>query len=193
MLPPSDSFRHQLQKLAEVRANRNNPPPTPPPAYTLSACLPDGRTVMAIDPNQEEESGPIIIRIDNSISVNGEDNTVIVPSGATRAATQTEADSCSANRPTPRHTNMSSTVTAIIDALNRVNALCDMSGNLRTLEVDLNAGIKIDGRNNTICMGNVAKVPQPKTQAPAVRQNLGHKRRATSEPAGCPPSTRLRT
>ncbi|KAJ6094698.1 hypothetical protein N7467_002211 [Penicillium canescens] len=182
MLPPSDSFRHQLQKLAEVRANRNNPPPTAPPPYTLSVCQPDGRTVMAINPDQEEESGPITIRIDNSISVAGQDNTIILPSGATLPPTQTEANTSSANRPSPpRHANMSSTVTAIIDALNRVNALCDVSGNLRTFEVNLNAGIKVDGRSNTICMGNMARVPQPKTQAPAVeRENLGRKHRATS-------------
>lgn len=182
MLPPSDSFRHQLQKLAEVRANRNNPPPTAPPPYTLSVCRPDGRSVMAIDPDQEEESGPIIIRIDNSSSVTGQDNTIILPSGATLPPAQTEANTSSANRRSPpRHANTSSTVTAIIDALNRVNALCDVSGNLRTFEINLNAGIKVDGQNNTICMGNMAKVPQPKTQAPAVeKENLGRKHRATS-------------
>ncbi|OQD85263.1 hypothetical protein PENANT_c010G09941 [Penicillium antarcticum] len=179
MLPPSDSFRHQLQKLVEVRANRNNPPTAPP--YTLSVCRPDGRNIMAINPGQEEESGPIVIRIDKSISVTGQDNTVIIPSGAINSPAQTEATTSPANRPLPpRHSNISSTVTTIIDALNRVNALCDVSGNLRTFEVNLNAGIKVDGRNNTICMGNVAKVPQPKRQAPAERENPGRKRRATS-------------
>jgi hypothetical protein len=137
---------------------------------------------MAINPDQEEESGPIIIRIDNSISVAGQDNTIILPSGAILPPTQTEPNTSSTNRPSPpRHANMPSAVTAIIDALNRVNALCDVSGNLRTFEVNLNAGMKIDGRSNTICMGSMARVPQPKTQAPAVeRENLGRKHRATS-------------
>jgi hypothetical protein len=111
MLPPSDSFRHQLQKLAEVRANRNNSSLTAPPPYTPSVCRPDVRDVMAIDPDQEEESGPIIIRIDNSVSVSGQDNAVIIPTGATITPDQTELSTSPANRPNPRYGNLSSTVT----------------------------------------------------------------------------------
>ncbi|KAI2722587.1 hypothetical protein CBS147332_3516 [Penicillium roqueforti] len=197
MLPPSDSLRHHLSKLAEVRANRNTSSistsaststlGTAPPPYTLSVTRPSGTTVMSVDQNDMDEpwASPINIYIDNSITITGDENTIMVsPSGV-----DTPTDSTPQEAPTSPRINSMAAV--IIAALSRANALNDDVGYPRPINIRALSGIRVNGRNNSICVGREARRSENETDN-AGEERSGRKRRASSEPLGAPPTQRSR-
>ncbi|CAI7624233.1 unnamed protein product [Penicillium discolor] len=201
MLPPSDSLRQHLNKLAEVRANRNtssiststptstSTPGTAPPPYTLSVTRPSGTTVMSVDQNDMDDpwASPINIYIDNSITVTGDENTIMVSSsGADSPTDPTHQDA----QGSPR---LSSIAAVIIAALNRANALHDDMGYPRPINVRALAGIRVNGRNNNICVGGEAQKSQNETANDRAEESNGRKRRASSEPVEAPSAQRPRS
>ncbi|QQK44949.1 hypothetical protein Pdw03_8850 [Penicillium digitatum] len=198
MLPPSDSLRHHLHKLAEVRANRNSSsiststptstsiPGTAPPPYTLSVTRPSGTTVMSVDQDDMDDpwASPINIYIDNSITVTGDENTIMVPSSAADSPTDpTHHDT----QGSPR---LSSIAAVIITALNRANALHDDTGYPRPVNIRALAGIRVNGRNNHICIGGEVHKSQNEIADTGAEERKGRKRRASSEPLGAPSAQR---
>jgi hypothetical protein len=85
MLPPTDSLRHPVQKLAEAHINNRSSSAAPPP---YSSLLPSATSIMTPspmimdDPHWEDPSVPITITIDSTIDVLGNNNTVMLPSRA---------------------------------------------------------------------------------------------------------------
>ncbi|KAJ5426645.1 hypothetical protein N7465_001715 [Penicillium sp. CMV-2018d] len=188
MLPPSDSLRQHLNKLAEVRANRNtssiststptstSTPGTAPPPYTLSVTRPSGTTVMSVDQNDMDDpwASPINIYIDHSITVTGDENAIMVSSSeADSPADPTRQDA----QGSPR---LSSIAAVIIAALNRANALHDDMGYPRPINIRALAGIRVNGRNNNICVGGEAQKSQNETANDRAEESNGRKRRASS-------------
>ncbi|KAJ5270609.1 hypothetical protein N7497_008620 [Penicillium chrysogenum] len=185
MIPPSDSLRHQLHKLAEVRASRNtssiststptstSTPGTAPPPYTLSVTRPSGTTVMSVDQNDMDDpwASPINIYIDHSITVTGDENTIMVSSPGMDSPTDPT------HQEAPR---LSSIAAVIIAALNRANALHDDMGYPRPVNIRALAGIRVNGRNNSICVGGEINKSQNETADAGVRESNGRKRRASS-------------
>ncbi|KAJ5608411.1 hypothetical protein N7537_005030 [Penicillium hordei] len=186
MLPPSDSLRHHLNKLAEVRANRNtsiststptstSTPGTAPPPYTLSVTRPSGTTVMSVDQNDMDDpwASPINIYIDNSITVTGDENTILVSSGADSPTDPTHQGA----QGSPR---LSSIAAVIIAALNRANALHDDMGYPRPINIRALAGIRVNGQNNNICVGGEVQKSQNETANGRAEERNRRKRRASS-------------
>lgn len=191
MLPPSDSLRHHLNKLAEVRANRNtsssmptstptstSTPGTAPPPYTLSVIRPSGTTVMNVDQNDMDDpwASPINVHIDSSITVTGDENTVIKSSsGADSQPDPTHQDA----QGSPR---LSSLAAVIIASLNRANALHDDMGYPRPINVRALTGIRVNGQNNNICVGGEVHKAQNETATAndSAEESNGRKRRASS-------------
>ena len=187
MLPPSDSLRHHLHKLAEVRANRSTSSiststptststlGTSPPPYTLSVTRPSGTTVMSVDQNDMDDSwaSPINIYIDNSITITGDENTITVSSSGVESPTDSTHQEALTS---PR---LSSIAAVIIAALNRANALNDDVGYPRPINIRALSGIRVNGRNNSICVGREAHKSQNETHNAGEERN-GRKRRASS-------------
>ena len=184
MMPPSDSLRHHLHKLAEVRASRNtsisastptptSTPGTAPPPYTLSVTRPSGTTVMSVDQNDigDPWASPINIYIDNSITVTGDENTIMVSSPGVDSPTGPT------HQEAPR---LSSIAAAIITALNRATALHDDTGYPRPVNIRTIAGIRVNGRNNSICVGGEINKSQDETADAGFRESNARKRRASS-------------
>ncbi|CAI7641771.1 unnamed protein product [Penicillium glandicola] len=203
MLPPSDSLRHHLHKLAEVRANRNassiststptstSTPGTAPPPYTLSVSRPGGTTIMSVDQNDMDDpwASPINIYIDNSINVTGDENTIMVSSPSSDSSTDPTHRE---GQTSPRLTSMAA---VIIAALNRANALQDDMGYPRPINIRALAGIRVNGRNNNISVGGEVGKSSNETEtadAGAGESNT-RKRRASSEPVGAPSAQRARS
>ncbi|CAG8894667.1 unnamed protein product [Penicillium egyptiacum] len=186
MMPPSDSLRHHLHKLAEVRADRNtssistptstSTPGTAPPPYTLSVTRPSGTTVMSIDQNDMDDpwDSPINIYIDNSITVTGDENTITVSSPGVDSPTDPTHMEAQAS---PR---LSSIAAVIIAALNRANVLHDDMGYPRPVNVRALAGIRVNGRNNNICVGCEINKSRDETADTRAEESNGRKRRASS-------------
>ncbi|CAP85338.1 Pc20g00090 [Penicillium rubens Wisconsin 54-1255] len=184
MMPPSDSLRHQLHKLAEVRASRNtssiststptstSTPGTAPPPYTLSNDMDD------------PWASPINIYIDHSITVTGDENTIMVSSPGMDSPTDPT------HQEAPR---LSSIAAVIIAALNRANALHDDMGYPRPVNIRALAGIRVNGRNNRVCVGGEINKSQNETADAGVRESNGRKRRASSEPVDAPSAQRSRS
>ena len=179
MQPPSDTMRQTLQKLAEVRASRNATSTTAPPPYTLSVHRPTGMSVMSLDQSdesdplyEEEPLSPITIHIDNSITVTGNNNTIVLSSGASSPTNPTNPENRNSSR-------LSSLATVIIAALNRANALRDVSGVPRPVNIKVNSAIRMDGNNNTIPQAGVPK-PKPEYVDAGVGDDIAQKRRASS-------------
>ncbi|KGO76960.1 hypothetical protein PITC_003810 [Penicillium italicum] len=201
MLPPSDSLRHHLHKLAEVRANRNSSsisnstptststPGTAPPPYTLSVTRPSGTTVMSVDQDDMDDqwASPINIYIDNSITVTGDENTITVSSSGAESPTDPTHEDTHVS---PR---LSSIAAVIIAALNRANALNDDMGYPRPINIRALAGIRVNGRNNNICVGGELHKSQNETADAGAEEGNGRKRRASSEPVGAPSPQRSRS
>ncbi|KAJ5502045.1 hypothetical protein N7463_004919 [Penicillium fimorum] len=186
MMPPSDSLRHHLHKLAEVRANRNassiststsptspstSTPRTAPPPYTLSVTRPSGTTVMSVDQHDMDDpwASPINIYIDNSITVAGDENTIAVSSPG--------SDSSIGAQTSP---HLTSVAAVIIAALNRANALNDDMGYPRPINIRALAGIRVNGRNNSISVGGEVHGTQRETANPEAGESNRRKRRAGS-------------
>ncbi|KAJ5193707.1 hypothetical protein N7491_001038 [Penicillium cf. griseofulvum] len=178
MMPPSDSLRHHLHKLAEIRANRNassiststptststpdSTPGTAPPPYTLSVTRPSGTTIMSVDPHDMDDpwASSINIYIDNSITVTGDENTITVSSLGSYFSTDLPHQEAQTS---PRLTSVAA---VIIAALGRADALNDDMGYPRPINTRTLAGIRVNGRNNSICIGSEAHKSQNETGLP---------------------------
>ncbi|KAJ5373546.1 hypothetical protein N7517_005552 [Penicillium concentricum] len=191
MMPPSDSLRHHLHKLAEVRANRNvssiststsptststSTPGTAPPPYTLSVTRPSGTTVMSVDQHDMDDpwASPINIYIDNSITVTGDENTITVSSPGSDSSTDPTHHEAQTS---PRLTSVAA---VIIAALNRANALNDDMGYPRPINIRAHAGIRVSGRNNTISVVGEVYKSYSETVNPGAGESNRRKRRASS-------------
>ncbi|KAJ5144099.1 uncharacterized protein N7515_002886 [Penicillium bovifimosum] len=159
MQPPTDSLRHQLHKLAELRANRNaaanhnagsgsTTTPTPAsPHYTLSITRPSGTRVMTVpnylaDQDDYMDPSPINITIDRSVTLIGDGNNIQLPeSGLSSQPDQTDGSG----------TRLTSLAAVIIGALNRADNLVDQTGNPRPLNINIRNGLHVQGSNNTVC------------------------------------------
>jgi len=185
-----DSLRHQIQKLAESRANRTSTSAAAPPPY--SSDLPRRSLITTASPTIMDEPGwddpvvPITITIDSSIDVFGNNNTVILPSassprdtapcpGTDSEATASPATATSSHQ--VRTTKVGDTAAIIIAALKRAGGLTDDLGRTRPIQIGIKSGVKIDGENNTICTGGT-QPPRAFAYSPPVP--VGEKRRAAS-------------
>lgn len=204
MLPPSDSFRHQSHKLAEVLTSlQNGVTSVPPPPYgaTDPHDSAHDEILSNVDAAEEWESNPrpIAIHIDASISVTGDSNSVIIPSMAshqapTRTATPTELPAPSPSAPhaqgilqsaqKQRQARLTEMATTIIAKLQDSDFLCHSeSGGYAPVEIKINTGVKIEGSRNTICAGTPGRLPSRRNaqnEAVGDEQNWGRKRRAQS-------------
>lgn len=131
---------------------------------------------MSVDQNDMDDpwASPINIYIDHSITVTGDENTVMVSSSEAGSPTDlTHQDA----QGSPR---LSSIAAVIIAALNRANALHDDMGYPRPINVRALAGIRVNGRNNNICVGGEAQKSQNETANDRAEESNGRKRRASS-------------
>lgn len=188
MRPPTDSLRHQLQKLAEAQMNRTSSTNVPP----YSSIPPRRSFIMTPSPTMMDDSKwedpavPILITIDSSNHVFGNDNTVILPSRAaplkvTTASPSIDSENSGSSTPSTsqriRAANFGSMAAVIIAALNQAGGLTDDLGRTRPIHIGINSGIKIDGKSNTIC----TEYTQPRRVFPySSSVARGEKRRAVS-------------
>jgi hypothetical protein len=202
MLPPSDSFRHQSHKLAEVIASLQNGVTTPPPPYVLAPeeCP---SSVDAEDEPADPGTRPITIHIDASINILGNSNTVILPSVPNQQQpTGSPSTSSSPDRTTGvlqatqkhRQAKLTEMATSIIAALRESDHLSHSSehGRSEPVELSVNAGVKVEGSRNVICAGAGAgagsaapgrSIPSGKNgpnESHGESANAGTKRRAQS-------------
>lgn len=197
MLPPSDSISHHSRKLAEFAASlQNTSGGSAPPPYTSNApAVPINEdTFGALDDGTDEgleaQLAPITIKIDASINVEGEANTVVMPPSPSRSPSSSEAPSLpsSAANSTPamspqqlhqrQKTKSAMLAQTIISTLQSSGALEDSeSGKQRPLDVSVNAGVNIKGCRNVVCLGVPAKL---NGQPESPESVSGRKRRADS-------------
>ncbi|KAG5205849.1 hypothetical protein GTR04_5843 [Trichophyton interdigitale] len=194
MLPPSDSLAHQNLKLAEVLASiqKQTAAAAPPPPYAATATTATPELLGEFEDDEEDDSSslaPIVIKIDTSISIDGQNNTVTIPSAS-------EDSHSDAQSPVPsiqqlqqlqqlqqrRQAKSAQLASAIISALKSAGALDDReTGRQRPIEVDVNAGIRITGNSNMICPG-----ARKRSASDLVSGQPDRKRRAQSEPLEIP-------
>ncbi|QSS63811.1 hypothetical protein I7I51_00871 [Histoplasma capsulatum] len=185
MQPPSDSINHQSHKLAEfvasLRSQNSLAPPQPPPTYAIATArtsLEDtlGDTVGDIvdDDNDDEESAaivPIIIKIDTSINIEGQGNTIAIPTSmgastseeppASISTSKLHSASLPAGGSSPlqqlqqqRQVKSAQLATAIISALKTSGIMDDKeTGRQRPVEVNVSSGIRIKGDGNAVRAG----------------------------------------
>ena len=142
--------------------------------------------MMMDDPKWEDPAVPILITIDSSIDVFGNNNTVILPSRAapatsTTPSSSTDSENLGSSTPSTsqriRAANFGSMAAVLIAALNQAGGLTDDLGRTRPVHIGINSGIKIDGKSNTICNGYT----QPRRVFPySSSVAVGEKRRAVS-------------
>ncbi|KAL2360457.1 hypothetical protein RJZ56_006683 [Blastomyces dermatitidis] len=191
MLPPSDSINHQNYKLAEfvasLRSQNRLVPPQPPPTYAAAIAPAPVEDAFAdiIDDDDEESTamGPITIKIDTSIDIEGQGNTIVIPTsiGAstseepqTSTSTSTSPSSSPSRSSLPaaggnsplqqlrqqRQVKSAQLATTIISALKAAGIMDHMeSGRQRPVEVNVSSGIRIRGDRNVVCAG-VPKRPE---------------------------------
>lgn len=177
MLPPSDSLAHQNLKLAEVLASIQKQTaaaaaaataPPPPYAATATTATPvPSNNITApellgeFEDDEEDDNSslaPIVIRIDTSISIDGQNNTVTIPSSSEDSHSDAQSPVSSIQQlqqlQQRRQAKSAQLASAIISALKSAGALDDReTGRQRPIEVDVNAGIRITGNSNMICPG----------------------------------------
>lgn len=200
MLPPSDSFRHQSHKLAEMLASiQNGVAPAPPPPYGATDPYDSAydETASNADAGEEWESNPrpISIHIDASISVLGNGNTVMIPSMSShqqaRAATSTSTEPSTPgatgilqSAQKQRQARLTEMTISIIAALQDSNLLShNESGRHAPVEISINAGVKVEGSRNVICAGTPGRFASRKNAQNEPNDeelNAGRKRRAQS-------------
>ncbi|KAF3492011.1 uncharacterized protein GIQ15_01528 [Arthroderma uncinatum] len=214
MLPPSDSFAHQNLKLAEALASlrKQTVAPAPPPPYAATAATASSELLGEFEDDEDDENlplSPIVIKIDTSISIDGQNNTVAIP---TSMGPGEDSQSPTSDVPSPstatglsiqqlqqlqqrRQAKSAQLASAIISALKSAGALDDReTGRQRPIEVDVNAGIRITGNSNLICPGTRRKAgPEPVSTIALPTEKLGRKRRAQSEPHDIPDLKRAHT
>ena len=163
MLPPSDSIHHQQLKLAEALSNIQTID-VPPPSYTSSAKSSHDRDETSYtdelnddgEENHWPSAAPIRINIDASIHVEGQANTIVLPSGA--------RSSQAAGRRTPaeqaqqmlgaRGERLASMVLFTLKSARFIGGEGDHM--YRPLDIQINASVGIKGEKNVIC----AEVPR---------------------------------
>ncbi|OAL70794.1 hypothetical protein A7D00_5124 [Trichophyton violaceum] len=173
MLPPSDSLAHQNLKLAEVLASIQKQTaaaaaaPPPPYAATASTATPVHSNITTpellggFEDDEEDDSlslAPIVIKIDTSISIDGQNNTVTILSASEDSHPDAQNPVSSIQQlqlqQQRRQAKSAQLASAIISALKSAGALDDReTGRQRPIEVDVNAGIRIRGNSNMICPG----------------------------------------
>ncbi|KAK2748714.1 hypothetical protein FQN57_000295 [Myotisia sp. PD_48] len=214
MLPPSDSLNHQNLKLAEFIASlqKKTSLPAPPPPYAANALDPKSNdTAAATVLNDVDEYGdddgaylaPIVIKIDTSICIDGQGNTIAIPSSIGSPSSPDETNTpipVEPSSPAPtdpatavqqlqqlqqrRQAKSTQLASAIISALKSAGVLEDPeTSRQRPIEINVNAGIRIKGHANVICSGTQKRSTQTKGAANAP---LDRKRRAQSEPICTP-------
>ncbi|PGH02141.1 hypothetical protein GX51_04845 [Blastomyces parvus] len=192
MLPPSDSINHQNYKLAEfvasLRSQNRLVPPQPPPTYAAAIAPAPVEDAFAdiIDDDDDEESAamdPIIIKIYTSIDIEGQGNTIVIPTSISTSASEephTSPSGSTSPSPSPspsyssslpaaggnsplqqlqqqRQVKSAQLASTIISALKASGIMDDKeSGRQRPVEVNVSSGIRIRGDRNVVC----ASVPK---------------------------------
>lgn len=202
MIPPSDSISHHSRKLAEFAASLQNRSPgsAPPPYSSNPPAVPVNEETFGAfeeetDDGLEAQLAPISVKIDASINVDGEANTVVMPpfpssatspSSPSSSSTSSDSSSSCSTPQQPLHqlqqrqrTKSAMIAQTIISTLQSSGALEDTaSGKQRPLDVCVNAGVNIRGARNVVCLGVPATItgqpPSPEGNTPS------RKRRAES-------------
>ncbi|KAK2836823.1 hypothetical protein FQN49_006686 [Arthroderma sp. PD_2] len=211
MLPPSDSFAHQNLKLAEALAGirKQTAAPAPPPPYAAAASSASAELLGEFEDEDDDSLplAPIVIKIDTSISIDGQNNTVAIPTSMGSGVEDNQSPASDVPSPSTstglsmqqlqqrRQAKSAQLASTIISALKSAGALDDKeTGRQRPIEVDVNAGIRITGNSNLICSGTRRKAGQDSVSTLALpAERLGRKRRAQSEPLGAPDLKRAHT
>ncbi|GKZ65818.1 hypothetical protein AnigIFM50267_010174 [Aspergillus niger] len=205
MLPPSESIRHQIHKLAESQEDSDHTNTIPPPPPYSPSTFNAPKEHEADNDGGTDQTSLISIHIDASMSIQGNANSIIIPSVTAPAPTHNPQTSSTLN-PTSsssssttavpqlsqyqRHSKLTDMVTSIIAALHRTGrldsipsdnpategALADADGlPSSSITLNINTGIKILGSGNVICVGVTG-------QRRMGMNVLRRKRRACSEP-----------
>ncbi|KAL4755120.1 hypothetical protein BDW72DRAFT_189337 [Aspergillus terricola var. indicus] len=143
---------------------------TPTPSFLVSSITPTTRTV--------------VISLDSSINIRGNGNTVanVSGQGQSQAQAQTEASN-------PK-SKVANTTASIIAALQQSGILASrpdsgFSSAPTTVQININAGIKVQGFHNVVCFGALM-VPTTSVRGSKANVNMknynARKRRAQSEP-----------
>ena len=152
MLPPSDSLQHQSLKLAEALSDIQAIE-IPPPSY--SAMPGANETFHAYEVDDYDDDGchgpsPIVIKINASVQINGQGNTLIMPSTSTSSRTSSLLAAQTAQASNGRAEKLTRTVLA---ALKDAALLEDVEQRQRPLEVHVDASVNVIGEKNLICAG----------------------------------------
>ncbi|OJI81564.1 hypothetical protein ASPTUDRAFT_68765 [Aspergillus tubingensis CBS 134.48] len=183
MLPPSESILHQFHKLAESQEDSDQtdtitpPPPYSPSAHNLQKEL---EAENASSHGETDQTSLITIHIDASMSIQGNANSIILPSAPAPAPAPvstlnpqaspalipslTSTSTIPQSTPYQRHSKLTDMATSIITALHRTGHLnsTDNSGAAAdnanaspspSVTLKINTGIKILGSGNVICVG----------------------------------------
>ncbi|KAK2797826.1 hypothetical protein FQN50_009070 [Emmonsiellopsis sp. PD_5] len=226
MLPPSDSINHQSLKLAEFFAslrssqsqNRLSVPPPPPYAPpttsssfpTMPVAIEDSFADIEDDDDEATSLAPIMIKVDTSIEIEGQGNTIVIPTSnggmgmagdeATSAPTSTSSSPApSSSSPLQqlqqlqqqRQVKSAQLASTIIAALKSSGVLEDKeSRRQRPIEVNVNAGIRIRGDRNVVCAGAGVRrrmeLSDERDSGAVSGSGHGRKRRAGSQPIDIP-------
>ncbi|PYH74005.1 uncharacterized protein BO88DRAFT_468759 [Aspergillus vadensis CBS 113365] len=197
MLPPSESILHQFHKLADSQDDSGQTNTiTPPPPYSPSAHNPpkEFEAEYAASRGETDQNSLITIHIDASMSIQGNANSIILPSVTApapalnpQASPAPSTSTVPQSPPYQRRTKLTDMATSIITALHRTGHLnsTDNSGAAAenanaspspSITLNINTGIKILGSGNVICVGMGGQ------QRGMGMNVLRRKRRASSEP-----------
>ncbi|KAI1948737.1 hypothetical protein LOZ12_004148 [Ophidiomyces ophidiicola] len=208
MFPPSDSIGHQNLKLAEFVTNLQSqaPLPAPPPPYIASHS-----NIDLFDDDEDDETlalPPIVLKIDTSITIEGQENTVAIPTSvdggnpiAAEATTQAQPSSTSAGAmqqlQQQRQAKSAQIASSVVTALKACGVLDDIdSGKTRPIEINIDAGIHIKGAKNVVCSGMRKRLDATTLSPSALVTDIplaGRKRRVQSEPPEQTSSKRAQT
>lgn len=188
---PSDSINHQNLKLAEFVAGLQNQArlPAPPPPYTAAAQLNDQPLGEFED---DEDDGmplpPVVLSIDTSITIDGQANTVAIPTalGVGSEEDQAESPATTSNSFTQslqqqRQAKSAQIASSIVSALKSCGVLDDgEGGRTRPIKININAGLHIKGARNVVCSGLKRRMEPVPSTIPSDALGRGRKRRAQS-------------
>ncbi|PGH08245.1 hypothetical protein AJ79_06031 [Helicocarpus griseus UAMH5409] len=214
MLPPSDSINQQSLKLAELVASlrsQNRHAPPPPPTYAVAiaptASVTDYSFADIGDDDEEcAPMTPITIKVDTSIDIEGQGNTIVIPTSI-GATSSEEASTSTSSQTSPlqqlqqqRQAKSAQMASTIISALKASGVLDDReTGRQRPVEVMVNSGIRIRGVRNVVCAGvpkkpdvNQAGNGDSSAEERESSSSGGRKRRASSQPAELPSAKKTR-
>ncbi|OJJ71473.1 hypothetical protein ASPBRDRAFT_44412 [Aspergillus brasiliensis CBS 101740] len=204
MLPRAESTLHQIHKLAESQGDPRRAdtiPPPPPYSPSTLTCPKEPKAEGAASHEERDQTSLINIHIDASMSIQGNANSIIIPSVVAPApapalsprTSSTPIPSTASTTPMPhssqhrRHSKLTDMATSIIVALHRTgyfNSRSDGNSGAATdatkspspsVTLNINTGIKILGSGNVICVGVSGQRGMGKNV-------LRRKRRASSEP-----------